>query len=101
MKRLALVVAAIATATFGCASKQAAVNNANTAIQLTVDACQEAPALLPPGAGTDVIALVCAVVGSNEQTIEVIVDSLIWNAAKLDYLAKHGALPRGMTPPKK
>lgn len=81
----------------GC-TKQQAVAIANGIVNIGVDVCQEAPQLLPPGSASNLVSLICPYVDNNAQTIQVLIDNVIWNAMKAAFLKTHGSLPKGMSP---
>lgn len=71
---------AIALTTPAC-TKQQAVNAANTTVQVGVDVCDLAPQLIPLTApGGSVVALLCPLVEGGAKTVEVLIDTAIWNA---------------------
>jgi hypothetical protein len=76
-------------ATEAC-TKQQAVNVANTGVQVAIDLCALAPQLLPPNtpAGT-VVALLCPMVDNAAQTVEVLIDQVIYSQMLAEYRKTH------------
>jgi hypothetical protein len=67
-------------------TKQQAVAGVNTAVQVAVDLCTEAPNLIPPNtpAGS-IVALICPSVNAAAPGVTVFVDSVIWNLMKAEH----------------
>lgn len=93
MRKL-LTIAALLIAS--ACTKQQAVTAANAAVEVSVDLCRETGAADGP-----LVALACASLEASAQDVTVLVDNTIWTATKAAYLQTHGALPAGMTLPKK
>jgi hypothetical protein len=74
-------------------------------VTVAVDACQEAPQLIPPGttAGT-IVAVICQIIDASTgkptgASQAVFVSPAAWNSMKLQYQKEHGGhLPGGMSP---
>jgi hypothetical protein len=83
----------------GCTAQQAKAAGQEI-VKVAVDACQEAPNLIPAGtpAGT-IVALVCAAIDTAAPAVTILLAADQWNAMKAQYLATHGKLPDGMSPP--
>lgn len=81
----------------GCSycTKAQTVAAVNTGVQVGVDICTEAPQLIPPGtpAGS-IVALLCPAVVGAAPTVEVFIDTLIWDALKKEYAAKHAKVDK-------
>lgn len=88
-------LAAPAATLEGCTKAQAV-----SAVNLTVDACQEISNFVPPTTAVgSVVGLLCQTVDQLAGPVEVVIDSTTWNAMKAQYLKTHGSLPRGMSAP--
>jgi hypothetical protein len=73
----------------------AAKSAINTAINVTVEACQEIPNFVPPSTAVGaVVGLICQAIEAGAPAVEVIVDSNVWNGLKEEYKKTHnGMLP--------
>lgn len=68
-------------------------------IQVAVDTCTEIENFVPPtGVIGSVVGLICQGIDAGAPVAKVIVDSSVWTGMKREYLAKHGALPKGVSP---
>lgn len=76
-------------------TKQQAVTAANVGVQVTLDLCKEAPELLPPGTASNIVALACQALEANAPAVTVLIDNVILNTMKAQYVREHGALPKG------
>ena len=85
-----------------CATEKGATNATNAVsvvAHIGVEVCQEAPQLTPPGAGSALVSLLCATYDSQEQKVQVLIDSVIWSRLKVEYMNTHdGGLPPGVNP---
>lgn len=62
-------------------TKSQAVSIANATVQVGVDICDVAPQLIPPTSPPgSVVALLCPLVEGGSKTVEVLIDTAIWNA---------------------
>jgi hypothetical protein len=97
---LAVVIGiACSASSTACTTQQ--VQAAGTAlVQIAVDACQEAPSVIPPNtpAGT-VVGLICSAVNATASAVNVLIDAKTWDGMKASYLQTHPSLPAGMSPP--
>ena len=85
--------------TQGCTAQQAK-SVGQTLVPIAVDACQEAPQLVPAGQVGTVVGLICAAVDATAPGVEVIIDAKTWAGMKAAYLTTHPALPAGMAVPR-
>lgn len=75
---------------------QTVQNTTNAIVSVTVGTCNTLESVVPPP-GSNLIALVCSVVGSLEKTVQVFVDQTDWANMQMAYMNVHGKLPTGMS----
>jgi hypothetical protein len=96
--------AAVGALLFGVGATCTPAQIEQAVVQVVVDACQEAPLLLPPGTVAGWVALVCSVIDPKTglpkvggQTV--LMPASQWSSMKLEYLKTHQHLPGGMSAP--
>jgi hypothetical protein len=91
-------VLALAAGISACTAQQAK-SVGQTLVTIAVDACQEAPQLVPAGQVGTVVGLICAAVDATAPGVEVLIDAKTWAGMKAAYLTTHPSLPAGMAAP--